>query len=210
VSDLTQANDFAAKFDVSRETMERMHVYESLVQKWNTTINLVSRSTLPEIWTRHFQDSADVFDLAQSPSGSWVDMGTGGGFPGAVVAILAFEKAPELRVTCIESDIRKCEFLRTVSRTTGVPLAVLSRRIEECPPQGANVVSARALSTLPNLLGYAARHLKEGGQALFQKGETWERDVDDAREVWDFDLTVHPSKTNSNSAILQLRDIKRA
>ena len=208
--DIVSGDDFAARFGVSRETMDRMRAYEALVQKWNPTINLVSRSTLPLIWQRHFQDSADLFELAQQFSGTWVDMGSGGGFPGAVIAILASEKAPELSVTCIESDIRKCEFLRTVSRTTGVPLAILSRRIEECPPQGANIVSARALTSLPNLLTYAARHLQEGGQALFQKGETWESEVDDAREAWEFDLTVHPSKTNPNSAILQLRDIKRA
>ena len=105
--------------DVSRETMQRLDVYKSLLTKWNPKINLVSRSTLAEMDTRHFQDSAQILDLSDSSATNWVDMGSGGGFPGLVIALLAPELRPELNMTLIESDQRKCSFLRTVARESG-------------------------------------------------------------------------------------------
>jgi len=203
------AADFQTHIDVSRETLDRLAAYEALIKKWNPAINLVARSTLESIWQRHFLDSADVFQVAGVASGHWLDMGTGGGFPGAVVGILAAELAPDLKVTCIESDIRKCEFLRTVARTTGVQIGILSRRIEETPPQNADVVSARALTSVLKLLEYADRHLAKDGQALFQKGEKWQQEIEEARESWAFALETYPSSTNAASAILKIRDIKR-
>jgi len=113
-------------------------------------------------------------------------------------------------VTCIESDIRKCEFLRTVARTVQVPLAIISRRIEETPRQNAQIVSARALSNLEKLLDHAQRHLSKTGTAIFLKGETWAQEVETARNKWRFDLDTCPSLTNPASAILKLRNIQLA
>lgn len=206
---INAVTDFQARFDVSRETMNRLSEYEGLIRKWTKVINLVAASTIDHIWTRHFTESAQMFEVANQKSGLWLDMGSGGGFPGAVVAIFANELAPELRVTCIESDIRKCEFLRTVARTTGVKLSVVSRRVEETPPQNAEVVSARALSNLERLLEYSNRHLAPGGCAVYLKGETWKQEVEDARGFWTFDLEMTTSLTNVGSALLKLRNIER-
>ena len=115
---------------VSRETLARLEAYAALVAKWNPKINLVSRKSLEDLWSRHILDSAQVFALAgPAPRGRWADLGSGGGFPGAVVAILAAGIGADLRVTLVESDQRKAAFLRTVSRETAVPFEVLSDRI---------------------------------------------------------------------------------
>ena len=198
------------QINVSRETMDRMSIYEQLVRKWNPAINLVAKSSLEDLWHRHFLDSIHLFDFAAPTSGLWLDLGSGGGFPGMIVAIIAKEKAPELRVTCIESDIRKCEFLRTVARNTEVPMGVMSRRIEDTPPQRANFLSARALSGLPKLLEHAERHLDPDGTAMFLKGQAWKDEVEEARNIWSFDIETRASLTQSGSALLKLRNIVRA
>lgn len=198
------------KLDVSRETIDRLILYSDLVRKWNPAINLVAKSTLEDIWSRHILDSVDVYKAANIQNGLWVDMGSGGGFPGVVIALVAAEMAPDMQVTLIESDIRKASFLRTVSRETGVKMGILSRRIEEVPPQNAQTVSARALAPLTKLLGYAKRHLAKGGHAVFPKGETWQREVEEALASWTFTVENTPSTTHPGSAILKVGDINRA
>lgn len=204
-----EAEDFAGGFNVSRETLARLQLYADLLAKWNPAINLVAKGTLPQLWTRHFADSAQLLDLADNDPKSWVDLGSGGGFPGLVVAILAAEARPELRVTCIESDQRKATFLRTVARDTGIEVEVVAERIEEVAPLGADVVSARALAPLDKLIGYAAPHLAPGGIALFLKGTGYEAEVDRALASWAFRLDTIASRTDSASAILKAGDIRR-
>lgn len=200
---------FLAQVDVSRETLARLDAYAALLAKWNPAINLVAPSTLGQLWTRHFLDSAQVLEIA--PDGqSWVDIGTGGGFPGLIVAILAAEKRPDLRVTCIESDLRKATFLRTVARETGVEVEVISKRIEQVEPLGADILSARALASLTQLLAFAERHLSPDGRALFLKGANHATEVKEALEMWSFRADTYPSKTSSEAVILSLGDIHRA
>lgn len=200
---------FLTQVDVSRETLARLDGYAGLLTKWNPAINLVAPSTLGQLWTRHFLDSAQVLEIA--PEGrTWVDIGTGGGFPGLIVAILAAEKRPDLRVTCIESDLRKATFLRTVARETGVKADVISKRIEQVDPLGADILSARALASLAQLLSYAERHLSPNGRALFLKGANHAAEVQEALEKWTFQADTYPSKTSSEAVILSLGDIRRA
>ncbi|WP_373274787.1 16S rRNA (guanine(527)-N(7))-methyltransferase RsmG [Roseobacter insulae] len=194
--------------DVSRETLEKLQTYHDLIHKWNPTINLVSRASLAEIWERHIWDSAQIYDVAGNAD-HWADIGSGGGLPGIVVAILACEKHLGRHVTLIESDRRKATFLRTVIREVGLNASVIVSRIEDVPPLDADVLSARALADLPILLGFADRHVKAGGKSLFFKGQTWEKEVADARESWSFDLLAHKSKTNPQAAILEVKDIRR-
>ena len=203
------ASDFADRYDVSRETLERMQRYADLVLKWNRSINLIAKSTEADLWSRHFIDSAEAYAITDMARGSWLDMGSGAGFPGAVVAILAAEKAPDLTVTCIEADIRKASFLRLLSTTVGVPFGSLSRRIEDAPPHNADVVSARALSPLTQLLQHAERHLCDAGIAVFHKGESWQEEVNKALETWDFSIQKHDSPTNPSSVLLTIGDLKR-
>jgi len=205
----TDQEAFAEQYHVSRETIAKLALYDTLIKKWNPAINLVAPSTLDYVWSRHFSESAEVLCIAGDVSGRWADLGTGGGFPGAVVAILANGASRRMSVTCIDSDIRKCAFLRTVARETATSIGILSRRIVEAPRQGACVVSARALAPLPRLLEHAVRHLAPDGRAIFPKGKTWRSEVQEAELMWNFDLKVHASPTSSESKILELRNIRR-
>ncbi len=194
--------------DVSRETMQRLEVFHDLLIKWNARINLVSRSSLNDFWVRHVADSVQVFRLA--PSGkTWADLGSGGGFPGLVVAILAKSERPDLKVTLIESDQRKSAFLRAVIRETGVSCTVIAERIEKAKRQDANIVSARALADLTELLAYSERHLATGGTALFPKGVTWQKELELARTQWSFDVEVIESQTMPGAAILKIEGASR-
>jgi 16S rRNA (guanine527-N7)-methyltransferase len=196
--------------DVSRETLVRLHQYCDLVKKWNPAINLIAKSTVDDIWNRHILDSADLLRLAGLQQGHWVDLGSGGGFPAIVVAIIAAEAAPQVTFTLIESDLRKGTFLRTVARETGTPMTVISQRIKDIPDQNADVISARAVAPLTKLLGYASQHLAPSGQCLFQKGRSWQNEIDEALENWRFSVETIPSQTNPESAVLKVRDISRA
>jgi len=201
--------EFQRKANVSRETLDRLEIYAELLKKWNRTINLVSKTTIDDLWNRHFLDSAALIPHIYDKPGTWVDLGSGAGFPGLVIAIIAAEKIPEAKVTCIETDIRKSEFLRTVSRATDVPVSVYSRRIEETPPQNAAVLTARALTSLTNLIGYAEKHLSQSGYAYFHKGKDWESELESAKEHWCFEVEKYPSLTQTEAVLLRVGEIKR-
>ncbi len=192
---------------VSRETAARLDAFEALVRKWNPVVNLVSRTSLTDLRQRHIADSEQVFDIAAVTAGHWVDLGTGGGFPGLVVAILAAERAPDLRVTCIESDQRKAAFLATAARELGLATRILAERIETAPPQAAQVVSARALAPLPRLIPLALRHLAPGGIAIFPKGAGHATEVTAAREIRQFGLTEVPSRTEPSARLLRIEGL---
>jgi len=204
---MPNADQALSSLDVSRETSDRLRLLVSLLEKWNPKINLVSKSTISDVWNRHILDSSQIFHLAAQDSRSWVDIGSGGGFPGLVIAILAAENERSNSITLIESDQRKCAFLRTVLRETGVSAEVLSERIEQAEPQNADVLTARALADLPKLLAFAARHLNEDGFALFPKGVTWEKEIAAAQKLWSFEYDVTNSKTEPNSVILKVGKI---
>ncbi|WP_146347666.1 16S rRNA (guanine(527)-N(7))-methyltransferase RsmG [Falsiphaeobacter marinintestinus] len=194
--------------NVSRETFERMEIFADLLQKWNPKINLVSRNSMSDLWIRHIKDSVQVFRCVQS-IGHWVDLGSGGGFPGTIVAIMAASEAPRLKVTLVESDQRKSAFLRTAARETGVGCQVISKRIEQVPELKAQVLSARALADLTTLLGFAEQHLDENGIALFPKGATWEKELAEARRHWQFEATPVKSLTESEAVILKIKGVSR-
>lgn len=195
---------------VSRETFEDLRAFESLVRKWTPAINLVSKSTLVDLWDRHIADSAQVFSLCPGGAEHWVDLGSGGGFPGLVVAIIAREKQPGLRVTLVEADQRKATFLRQAAQSLSLPVKVRSERIESLEPLEADVLSARALAALPDLLQLAALHLRASGTALFPKGSAHLDEVAEARKTWTFDMDARPSLSDPQAAILVIRNIQRA
>lgn len=200
---------FGDGVDVSRETLDRLSAYHDLLRKWGARINLVARGTLDEAWTRHFLDSAQLLDLAPPEARLWCDLGSGAGFPGLVVAIIAAETRPAIRVRLIEADLRKAEFLRTVIRTTGISADVVAERIESAAPCGAEVLSARALAPLADLLVMAERHLAPGGTCLFPKGARYAQEVAEALESFTFHCDEYPSKTGADSVILKIGGIGR-
>lgn len=200
---------FAAAFDVSRETFARFEAYAALLEQWNPRINLVSRSTLPQVWGRHFADSAQLWAFRRPSDRTWLDLGSGAGFPGLVVALLARERAPDLRVDLVESDQRKATFLRTVARACDLTVGVHDVRIEALPPQGADVLSARALAPLDVLLGYAEKHRRPAGICLFPKGATMHKEVEATERSWRFDHNTHPSRTDPEAGILEIGAMRR-
>ncbi len=199
-----------AGLDVSRETFSALEAFAGLVQRWNPAINLVSKATLPDIWSRHIVDSAQLFALCPPRAKLWLDIGSGGGFPGIVVAVLAKELHSELKVELLESDLRKATFLREVCRTLALSAEVHSTRIEAHPPAQADVLSARALASLPDLLEFADKHLSRSGVALFPKGSQHETEIAIARKTWSFDLKSVQSQSDSKAAILEIRNARRA
>lgn len=195
--------------DVSRETSNRLAIHERLLRKWAPTINLVSQTTLPDLWNRHFRDSLQLHALAPHPVGHWADLGSGAGFPGMVMAILGLERGSPRRTTLIESDARKCAFLATVARETGAEVEIINERLENVAPLGADVISARALGNLSKLLPMAQRHMAGNGRALFPKGRNWRKELGVARSAWKFHCHVDKSITEEGSVILTIEGITR-
>ena len=194
--------------NVSRETEERLRAFADLVLKWTPKINLISRKDQSDLWRRHILDSVQVAQCGYACD-HWVDIGTGGGFPGVVVAAMAKEKWPHTRFTFIESDQRKSAFLRTVIRELELNAKVLCDRIESAPGQAADILSARALSDLASLLAFADRHLDPEGYALFQKGENWQKELLEAQEAWTFDCEAITSQTHDGAVILKIKGVSR-
>jgi 16S rRNA (guanine527-N7)-methyltransferase len=236
--------DFAAAFDVSRETIERLEVYAALLRQWQKAVNLVAPSTLDAVWHRHFADSAQIVRLAPPSARSWVDLGSGAGFPGLVVAILLTDRdspppggegvggtqvagvlrspppqpSPTRgegeipRVTLIESDARKCAFLREVARKTGITVEILSTRIELAPTQAKldspEVVSARALAPLDRLLGLAAPLFTPATVGVFLKGRDAAAEVETAAKAWTFAVEMIHSITEATGRVVVIRDLQ--
>jgi 16S rRNA (guanine527-N7)-methyltransferase len=195
--------------NVSRETMDDLHQFAELVRKWTAKINLISTNTIDSLWDRHVVDSVQIYGMAPKTYNKWVDIGSGGGFPGIVVAIIGKEKQPNAEFVLIESDQRKAVFLRTAIRELGLSAKVVAERIENAAPQNADIVSARALSPLSMLLPFSERHLKSDGQAIFHKGKKARSEVADAMNNWRFTLEDSPSLTDPDAQILVLKGIYR-
>ena len=157
--------EFRNAAGVSRETLTRLELYAATLVRWNTRINLVARGSLADLWRRHFLDSAQLLALAPAAAKLWVDLGSGAGFPGMVLAIMG---VPDMHL--IESDHRKCEFLRRVAHDTATEVTIHAARIEALAPFLADVITARALAPLPRLLSLARRFAGPDTVALFPKG----------------------------------------
>ena len=197
------------EMNVSRETRDCLEAFITLVERWNPVINLVAKSSVSDIWHRHLEDSAQIIPLAQLGA-HWIDVGSGGGFPGVVAAIILKETAPETQVVLVESDVRKAAFLRQASVMLGLNCQIHNARVESLDLPRAATVSARALAPLPKLLQFTERLVEEGGVCLLMKGQSYREEIDAARQSWSFDCDVIKSLTNANAAILEVRNIQRA
>lgn len=195
--------------NVSRETIAALDDYAAFLKKWNPAINLVAKSTISQIWTRHFLDSAQIWQIVNPRTGRWVDFGAGGGFPGLVIAILAKELAPSLLVTLVESDTRKATFLRQVSLSLGLSTEVLAIRAETLDNVNADYISARAMAALPNLLELVEHHGNSGVISLFPKGKSFESELTQAEKSWTFDAQKTQSLTDPDGVILKIEGVRR-
>lgn len=196
------------EYDVSRETLQRLHAFAELLTKWNGKINLVSPASLPDLWQRHILDSAQLMPHLPQVAKTVVDIGTGGGFPGLILAILAHELRPDLVVTMIESDGRKCAFLQTASHQLGLKTKVISKRIEQVPSLGADVLTSRALAPVIQLFSHAERHLGHSGTALLLKGKNAANEVEEALASYAFDLQNIPSRTSEDALVLKISNLR--
>ena len=189
----------AAQIDVSRETMSQLETYVGLVEKWQPRVNLVSPASLRDIWMRHILDSAQLAPLVPKGSPRLVDVGSGAGFPGLVLAIMT-----NAECHLVESDQKKAVFLRTVIRECGLTAAVHNERIENMPCLEASVITARALAPLDRLLSLLATQLRPGARCLFLKGAQAKAELaalgDPANLAW----RLHPSLTNPNGSVIDL------
>lgn len=190
--------------NVSRETLERLRAFEAHLIKWNPKINLVAPGEIQRLWDRHILDSAQLFTHAKPDFRSWVDMGSGGGFPGIVCAILAAETGRDQRFTLIESDTRKSVFLGEAVRKLSLRATIRSIRIEVYRGEKADVISARALAPLDKLLGLAHPIMGESTQLLFPKGKRAESELTAAKRSWNMSVERIPSLTDPDGVILKL------
>ncbi|HZW47723.1 MAG TPA: 16S rRNA (guanine(527)-N(7))-methyltransferase RsmG [Microvirga sp.] len=194
--------------NVSRETLEKLQLLERELRRWQAIKNLVGPATLDQVWDRHIVDSLQLLDFAPEAM-TWVDLGSGAGFPGLVLAIAGQERG--LKVHLVESNSRKCAFLRQIARLTGASAMVHEARLETVIPSfvgKADVVSARALASLTQLLEWTEPMLKTGTIGLFPKGRDAESELTEARKKWTFKADILPSRTDSEARILRITSIE--
>jgi 16S rRNA (guanine527-N7)-methyltransferase len=199
---------FASAAGVSRETLAALTRYAELLAKWQTAINLVSASSLGDLWRRHMLDSAQLWRHLPAGAKTLADLGSGAGFPGLVLAIMGF---PECHL--VESDARKAAFLREAARAAGLGpgrVTIHNERAETLAPLGADVVTARALAPLGDLLELAARHLRPGGVGIFLKGENIDTELTSAKKRWKFELQKYPSISHPSGVVLRIGSIERS
>nr|WP_298095345.1 16S rRNA (guanine(527)-N(7))-methyltransferase RsmG [uncultured Shinella sp.] len=197
--------------NVSRETIDRLNTFVALFQKWAKTINLVAPSTLAETWSRHIADSAQIYALNSGPR-TWVDLGSGGGFPGIVTCILLGDTNGGW-VHLVESNNKKAAFLRTAILETGARASVHAIRIEEAPSviDKCDAISARALADLDLLMEFGLPWVERNPDLRFflHKGRDYQREIDKALGRWRFDLVKHASVVEPDSVVLELSKLSR-
>ncbi len=196
------AEGFAAATGVSRETMARLKAYAALLASWSARINLVGRTTMDDLWRRHFLDSAQLLPLIPPGVRSLVDLGSGAGFPGLVLSILGVPG-----VELIEADNRKAAFLREAARITGTATIVRGCRIEAVAPHQADVLTARGCAPLDRLLTLGKRFIGPDTVCLFPKGARAEEELTEAGKAWTMTVSRHPSRADSGGCILLLQQV---
>ena len=196
----------ALGINVSRETLQRLETYAALLAKWQAKINLVGPATLPDLWRRHFLDSAQLLPLLPAAGGTLVDLGSGAGFPGLVLAIMT-----GWRVHLVDSDQRKCAFLRQVALDCGAldRVTIHAKRIEQVTGMAADVVTARACAPLGELLELAEPFIGEKGTGLFLKGAQAEEELTQAQRHWTMRLDRRESISDPAGVILIVRNLNR-
>lgn len=193
---------FMRRFPVSRETLERFDLYAETLIRWQAKINLISSTTLESLWTRHFLDSVQVFPALPANCRVILDVGSGAGFPGMALALLGI---PEVHL--VESDQRKCAFLREVARVTGVSVQIHPCRIESLAPFPVDVVTSRAMASVDVLLRLCRHFVGEKTHCLFLKGQNAQAELTAAQKSWTMSVTSHPSWTDSDATLLDLHKV---
>ena len=198
------------KIGVSRETCENMHFYYSFLFHWNQKINLVSRKSIDSSWPRHFLDSAQLWFSLPKGVKSWLDFGSGAGFPGLVISIIAKELKPDLRVILVEKNQKKGIFLEQVVKKLSLNAKVICSRIEEIEPQKVDVISARAVGRLKSLIEVAYMHKNDRTISFFPKGKKYKGELEESSQDWIFEVRQITNLFEKDSPILEIRNIEVA
>ena len=202
-------SDILKTYNVSRETIEKLKTYEKLVLEWNNKFNLVSKSSIPYIWERHIEDSLQLCGFITQSDKIVYDFGSGAGFPGVVIAIVAQELCPDLKVSLIESIGKKANFLKVVNDELLLNMDIYNDRIEKLNLTKADVITSRAMASLDKLLEYSKPFCSNKTRLLFLKGEKWQEEVREAEKKWRFDFTTKQSQTSDRGCVLQIENIRR-
>ena len=200
-------NEFVKSLNVSRETLNGFYEYETLLSKWNEKINLVSKNTLVDIWERHFLDSGQIIKHVEVSGKRWVDVGSGAGFPGLVVALLLRDRKIDCDLVLVEKNPKKGFFLNEVIRKLNLSVEVVNDNIDNLEPLNADILTARAFSELNNLMEIAFRHRKKEGICLFLKGENYRIELDKTLNYWFFDYDIIDSLSSSSGKIIRVKKI---
>ena len=200
-------NEFIKSLNVSRETLKGFYKYKTLLSKWNEKINLVSKNTLVDIWERHFLDSGQIIKHVEASGKRWVDVGSGAGFPGLVVALLLRDRKIDCNLVLVEKNPKKGFFLNEVIRKLNLNVEVVSDNIYTLEPLNADILTARAFSELNNLIEISFRHRKKEGLCLFLKGENYRFELDKTLNYWFFDYDVVDSLSSSSGKIIRVKKI---
>jgi 16S rRNA (guanine527-N7)-methyltransferase len=181
--------------------------FAALLRKWNAVQNLVSRETVDELWPRHIHDSVQLMKFVRPTDLNVIDLGSGGGFPAIPMAIASRET--ERRFTLVEPIAKKASFLRTVARELDLPVSVEAKRAEQIDSRETfDLITSRALASLPDLLPIALRFLSIHGNCLFPKGRNYRRELDAAAAKFHFDVVVHPSESDAEGVILEITNLR--
>ena len=200
-------NKFVKSLNVSRETLNCFCEYKTLLSKWNEKINLVSKNTLVDIWERHFLDSGQIIKHVEASGKRWVDVGSGAGFPGLVVALLLRDRKIDCNLVLVEKNPKKGFFLNEVIRKLNLNVEVVNDNIYTLEPLNADILTARAFSELNNLIEISFRHRKKEGLCLFLKGENYRFELDKTLNYWFFDYDVVDSLSSSSGKIIRVKKI---
>jgi len=200
--------EFAALSHVSRETLARLKIHAEMLLDWNTRQNLVSEGSLADLWRRHFWDSAQLAPYVPMSAASLVDLGSGAGFPGLVIAEILRER-PGLRVVLYEATAKKCRFLEAAATRLGLPVEVRQGRIEDAAPEIFDCITARACAPLAKLVVYAQRFWGRKSVGLFLKGQNVEVELTESHKSWRMELVRHQSRSDPSGVILEIRELHR-
>lgn len=191
---------------LSENVKNKLKIYENNLKKWQSKINLVSSSTLNDVYERHFYDSVQLWELIPKNAKTLIDFGSGAGFPALVLAILNQEENNgKIKISLVESDARKCAFIEQTARLCGVQVSIINKRIEDVAPFEADVVTARALASLDKLLDYSRDFVSDKSLCLFLKGEKVDEEIENAKKKYQFDYEKISSQTNKNSSVLIIK-----
>ena len=195
------------KYNVSRETFDKLKTYEASLIEWQNKFNLVSNNSLSDAWNRHFLDSVQLMEYIPNNAKSLLDFGSGAGFPAMVLAVLAQQLQPKLKITLIESIKKKTVYLNTVRKICDLDVTVVNDRIENLPQQKTDVITSRAMCNLSDLFKYAYRFTTKNTIMIFPKGKSYQAELDNAKKQWRFNYQIKENKVCNEGVILVINHL---